>query len=722
MKFSLPSAKAIQNITLNDINEVIIKKSKGWEVISERRGVTRLKKVLPKWELFEEEVIVFFLHGLGITDTSKRKVGRFEVDCVSIDDDFVFVIEAKTQEEPGPKGIQGYISEFVAKKTSIESGLKQERVFQEPLYILITKDIIPTKNDYKLAHENQIVLWNEGYFLQLQKLYASIGSRVKQYVYKDMGNKVCIKSEDTWKTYKIPALRFKYKTTDNGESYYLYNFYIAARDLLDLAYVYRVGTAEEGAYQRLMDRSKLEKVGEFIQDGNTFKSNLVISFDNDISFEGLGENQDRFDLQSGFLIIPKVYASAWVIDGQHRLYGYLHAAQGNPKVLDDKVPVLAMVKEDKDEQMKTFVSINQNQKPVDTNILWDLLSKLEPHDKGAISAIAKKLNHSGFFKYQIHIPSDPHTSVKSGKKLYIANVCKGVVDRQIFSVNNRTAFITKKYMGDAEIEEGYAILDHYFSMVSSIADQVNEKWTTHFLQTNNGFNIFLYLLKSYSRYADGKYNKMIIREFLEPGLLGYFKANEDRIDEIRGSASSEGNRSKYALELVRAINNIHSDFGLEFIKQSSNELNKELAMQGINAETISHRIDMIERRLQVLVRISLSGKAANWWSSMVPDKTKDRVRQMQEEDRKSLFGSTVLDQERYLYIKDASDIIGMNWDLFKNSLGNNKAQVQGLLATMHHIRNKIKHGVELDELSLAEKEKFEADYRILNRALPKYSK
>lgn len=73
--------------------------------------------------------------------------------------------------------------------------------------------------------------------------------------------------------------------------------------------------------------------------------------------------------------MPKRYRSAYIIDGQHRLYGYSDSAYA----ATDSIPVVAFVDLDRQEQIKLFMDINENQKAVpktlrvtlNADMLWD---------------------------------------------------------------------------------------------------------------------------------------------------------------------------------------------------------------------------------------------------------------------------------------------------------------------------------------------------------------
>ena len=77
----------------------------------------------------------------------------------------------------------------------------------------------------------------------------------------------------------------------------------------------------------------------------------------------------------GILHIPKRYRSAYIIDGQHRLYGYSDSLYATTNT----IPVVAFVDLERSEQIKLFMDINENQKAVpkslrvtlNADMLWE---------------------------------------------------------------------------------------------------------------------------------------------------------------------------------------------------------------------------------------------------------------------------------------------------------------------------------------------------------------
>ena len=75
------------------------------------------------------------------------------------------------------------------------------------------------------------------------------------------------------------------------------------------------------------------------------------------------------------LHLPQTYRAAYVIDGQHRLYGYADSDRAEK----DLIPVVAFYGLPDFEQVRLFMQINENQQAVPKNLrntlnadlLWD---------------------------------------------------------------------------------------------------------------------------------------------------------------------------------------------------------------------------------------------------------------------------------------------------------------------------------------------------------------
>src|SRR5258708_4659215 len=136
------------------------------------------------------------------------------------------------------------------------------------------------------------------------------------------------------KDIKVPAIRGKL----GGKTFY--SFVSTPEQLLKICFVNHRTLADPltlPTYQRLVKRSRLKSIGEFIKDDGFFPTNILINFDQKRRFDKK-ENSETADVQVGDLHMPDKYKSAWIVDGQHRLYGY---SLIDPKYSKQNVAVIA---------------------------------------------------------------------------------------------------------------------------------------------------------------------------------------------------------------------------------------------------------------------------------------------------------------------------------------------------------------------------------------------
>ncbi len=146
--------------------------------------------------------------------------------------------------------------------------------------------------------------------------------------------------------------------------------------MLKIAFVnHRALNDPSGApsYQRLVSRTRLAEIGRFIHSGGFFPTNILVNFISKARFEGVAKDEEA-NVTFGNLYLPTSYRSAWVIDGQHRLYGYAPLPE---KYLNQNIMVVAFEELKKEEEANLFVTINHEQKSVPKTLLDDLEGELK---------------------------------------------------------------------------------------------------------------------------------------------------------------------------------------------------------------------------------------------------------------------------------------------------------------------------------------------------------
>ena len=158
---------------------------------------------------------------------------------------------------------------------------------------------------------------------------------------------------------KLPAIRGMI----GGERFY--SFVTTPRNLLKIAFInHQALNHPDGrpAYQRMISASRIKEIGEFIKKGGFFPTNILVNFSDAPRFD-LISNKENTDpsIKFGWITLPSKYRSAWVIDGQHRLYGFSHLTD---KFLDQSLFVLAFERMAVPKEADLFITINHKQKSV----------------------------------------------------------------------------------------------------------------------------------------------------------------------------------------------------------------------------------------------------------------------------------------------------------------------------------------------------------------------
>lgn len=145
--------------------------------------------------------------------------------------------------------------------------------------------------------------------------------------------------------------------------------------LLKIGYVYRRASGKPLAYQRILNKDRITKISEFLSENDALLPNaIIIAFDND------ADVQKAIKYENGKLHFPRRYGSAWIIDGQHRIFGFLDTPhedvdEDDPNLVFE-LPVVAFRNLEAVWQNRTFVNINYNQKKIDPTLLCDLATAL----------------------------------------------------------------------------------------------------------------------------------------------------------------------------------------------------------------------------------------------------------------------------------------------------------------------------------------------------------
>lgn len=346
--------------------------SEGWIVDKELKSLVRMKKLKPIDERFEDEVWCLFAN-LGFSYMNRDRNFKItygtpgsgtekQIDVFASDEETVLLIECKCAVS-GKKGdFKTDLEAIKGIKEGLYKTIRSQRTFKGKKfkYIFATKNYEIIDADKKRMQDLGIYHLDEygiKYFAELAK---HLGGSARYQLLGTLfaGQKIGAIEN------RIPAIEGKM----GGYTYY--SFSIEPDRLLKIAYVLHRNEANSDmmpTYQRIIKRTRLKEIRKFIDKGGFFPNSLIISLDTNgkkLQFDQATPQVDTAISRIGILHLPQLYRSAYIIDGQHRLYGYAESKYAS----SNSIPVVAFVNLDKDKQVELFMEINENQRSVSKNL------------------------------------------------------------------------------------------------------------------------------------------------------------------------------------------------------------------------------------------------------------------------------------------------------------------------------------------------------------------
>jgi DGQHR domain-containing protein len=353
----------------------------GWTVTKKLKRQLRLSKPKNLDRQFEDRVWRLF-YKMGYTDlnkghdfTIKYKAadGSFrekQIDIFAKDLETVVVGECKCCDEYKPRSLSKDIAEFVGLRKQFADAIRRHygREFKPKiLWFFFTDKVLWSQADKSKATAEHLKIMTEREIEYFSQLSEHLGRATRyQFLAEYLGGDKIPEMKDV----TVPAIRGKL----GGKTFY--SFVSTPEQLLKICFVNHRTLADPLAlptYQRLVKRSRLKAIGEFVRSGGYFPTNILINFDEKRRFDRK-ERDESADVQFGSLYLPDKYKSAWIVDGQHRLYGYSCI---DPQYSKHNVAVIAFEGLKREDEANLFVTINHEQKTVPRTLLDELDADLK---------------------------------------------------------------------------------------------------------------------------------------------------------------------------------------------------------------------------------------------------------------------------------------------------------------------------------------------------------
>lgn len=621
---------------------------------------------------------------------SKCFLGGYQIDAYGVYGKVALVFECKTAKHGKRLNINDAIAKLAGSKAAIRRELRErygKKLKHFRFVVLVGSADQISRYNRRRRMPNDMFVWTPKYFEAVEKLSKTIKRRALPYILKELGfAKLGSLISTGGRRLVFPCLRVK--VSRNKKSAVLYAFFAPARILLDLGYVARLGSNNPKAYQRLLTKSRVKDIADYINEGGSFKNSVVISLSKHSRFKSkwiqTGEKVP-LKIQTGVLTIPYEPASLWIIDGQHRIYGYANA---KPHRLDSPMPVVGVRLPSVLEQGKIFVDINKNQKPVDPNLLWDLYSQLMPDTPtGVISELVHEFNSrsSSALHEKIFVPGSSNKP-RSGYEIYMVNVCDSIVRQGILQLS--LGHYSRTRLEDIPVSRlqrasklTYKKFNTFYRALRVVCEELGQKaWWKSFFLSNNGISVAIRLFRELLIYGKVRFKRAELKGFLRSTLSAYFEQMEGRLDNVIRNTSSEGGRESVAVDILMLMNNLHKDFAVEKLKQARKITREDAFYKAIGS---------FEKSMRSIIRDQLEKLTPRWWEERIPPVVREKA---EETWVKGNGQGTRVD---CLQMSDYMRIISYNWsDCFAKhygSLKKDKNWVNLKLQELTSLRNKYFH-------------------------------
>ena len=340
--------------------------AEGWVVDKRNARSVRMRKSKSHDTAFVDKVWATFAK-LRFTSLNKQRLvlsygdlqgEQVDVDVFAADDEVVLVIESRSTESVRTVQFKKELEGIQSRRALLLKEVKKEFPTHKVKFVLATNNFGISAQTAERIEQADVVHMDEDVIEYYLNLAEHLGAAAR---YQLLGN--------LFAGTKIPNLNPEVVAIEahmGGHKYY--SFSIEPERLLKLAYILHRSKANSNlmpTYQRLIKNTRLRSVTQFVDNGGYFPNSIVLNLTSGVrglKFEPFPRHAG--ETRAGLLHLPQTFRAAYVIDGQHRLYGYADSS----RAATDLVPVIAFVSLEGADQVRLFMQINENQQAVPKNL------------------------------------------------------------------------------------------------------------------------------------------------------------------------------------------------------------------------------------------------------------------------------------------------------------------------------------------------------------------
>lgn len=572
----------------------------GWEYVKDYADskFVKVRKEKPFYERFEDQIwLLFFQMGFKLLNRDANFKMNYDfnnpdftqqIDVFAADDETILIVECKSSEDLNEVQFKKDIEKLHGQMEGLRKCALKQYPGRKVKFIWATHNCIMSAKDIKRLQEWDIIFFSDSTIQYYSEFVKHLGTCSR---YQLLGN-LLANTEIKKMQNKVLAIKGKM----GGHEYY--EFSIEPEKLLKIGYVLHRNEANKNmmpTYQRIIKRKRLKEVQSFINDGGYFPNSIIISIDSGgrkLQFDESPTKLDDSISKIGVLHLPKRYHSAYIIDGQHRLYGYSDSEYANT----NSIPIVAFVDLDRSEQLKLFMDINENQKSVsktlritlNSDMLWDSPNQNERRDaiRSKIAQMCGEEQSSPLLG-RVVIGEDEKNNIKCITIQAIQLALQKCSFFSTFAKNNTIATNGSFDVGDnqATIDRFYPFLECCFKTVKNECETEWSLGEQGILTINRGIQGIIRIINDVVNLLIAQ-NKLfpltqdiddIINEveyYMSPLLNHINKLTEEQRIELK-SFYGGGAENKYLRYFQKVIHDSLTDFNPEGLEEYIENTTKE---------------------------------------------------------------------------------------------------------------------------------------------------
>lgn len=710
----------VESIKYEFLDEFI---SNGWSILKEFKTSVSIRKEKSNDVDFEDRVWCLFAN-LGYEFLNKDRKFNIpydknnhnltqQIDVFAKDKETIILVECKAGNDNKRGDFKKELEAMSGKMEGIRKSIQAlfPNVKPKIKYILATRNYSISNEDKERLNNIGGIHFTEESIDYFFSLYSQIGVSAK---YQFLGN-IFEGQEIPEMENMVPAVEGKM----GGHTYY--SFSIEPEKLLKIGYVLHRNKANINmmpTYQRLIKKSRLKSVHDFIENGGYFPNSIVISIDSKkTNFDRANKQVGSTLSNVGILHLPKRYRSAYIIDGQHRLYGYTDSEYKK----SNTIPVVAFLNLSRSEQVKLFMQINENQKAVskdlrntlNADLLWESDSKIDQ-----LRALCSRV--SIYLGEDRDSPLFDKISIGEDKKIITTQAIENALKKSDFLGKvTKTKIETLGSFYNGDLNHAYDRLKIYLKNgFEYISQNVTDEWRKEndgMLLINKGVFGLILIFSDIVKFLNEKgvinshkdsITKMFseVKHYLDPIIVYINNLDENTKNELKSSYGA-GGETKYWRTFQKVINETHKEFkpdGLEEYFKKEAKLFNDKAISYIRDIEMEFKKDFKERLEEFY------GK--KWFEKGVPPKIADKAtidaltknRELEEDDEEvEPWDCLTIIAYREIALKNWQSIFEKNYiKPGEEKKSGNKEEKTKWMVKLERIRNQNFHSYSVLEEEL----------------------